>query len=468
MTPLFLASSSGHSVSPGITYLFFGVLVCMILCLALEEKIHAKKSVIVGIFSIIALFLGAWFHLLPFEDVSSLLIGGHKISLPVYIPGVDWEVIAIIVGSSLFVDVTSKSGLFTWIAVKLTKLSGGDPLRLLILYGVMTVIFSAVLNNVTAMIIVGSLTGVSLKKLNQSEKLLGFLLVEGLLTNVGGLLTLISSVPNIIVGKTAGIEFVDFFLKAAPYVVIATVVTLWMGSRLFKIGSLKTEGEKKSSKELVSGFDENEGIESAGFFRFGAVMTFVFIATVAMTSQLPVLSDLGLGFVALAFAGIMLMRFKSVADRFYKAIDWDLIVFFVCLFAVINVMEHALVLNLIGDWLKPILGMGDSAGPAALMVASAAASSVTDNIPLAAMLAKILGGIPEMASNPDSPYWWAVIFGSNLGGNITPIGSASTLVSVTIIHKYGLKLSFAGFVKVALPYAIIQLAIGVVYLLLTS
>ena len=468
MTPLFLASSSGHSVSPGITYLFFGVLVCMILCLALEEKIHAKKSVIVGVFSIIALFLGAWFHLLPFEDVSSLLIGGHKISLPVYIPGVDWEVIAIIVGSSLFVDVTSKSGLFTWIAVKLTKLSGGDPLRLLILYGVMTVIFSAVLNNVTAMIIIGSLTGVSLKKLNQSEKLLGFLLVEGLLTNVGGLLTLISSVPNIIVGKTAGIEFVDFFIKAAPYVVIATVVTLWLGSKLFKIGSLKTEDQKNSSKELVSGFDENEGIESAGFFRFGAVMTFVFIATVAMTSQLPVLSDLGLGFVALAFAGIMLVRFKSVADRFYKAIDWDLIVFFVCLFAVINVMEHALVLNLIGDWLKPILGMGDSAGPAALMVASAAASSVTDNIPLAAMLAKILGGIPEMASNPDSPYWWAVIFGSNLGGNITPIGSASTLVSVTIIHKYGLKLSFAGFVKVALPYAIVQLALGVAYLLFTT
>ena len=92
----------------------------MIICLALEEKIHAKKSVIVGIFSILALFLGAWFHLLPFKDVGSLVIGGHKISMPVYIPGVDWEVIAIILGSSLFVDVTSKSGLFTWVAVKLT------------------------------------------------------------------------------------------------------------------------------------------------------------------------------------------------------------------------------------------------------------------------------------------------------------------------------------------------------------
>lgn len=469
MIPFYPALAvSSHSVSPGVTYLFFALLVCMVLCLALEEKIHAKKSVIVGLFAIIALFLGSWFHLLPFEDVGSLVIGGHKISLPVYIPGVDWEVIAIILGSSLFVDVTSKSGLFTWVAVKLTKLSKGDPLRLLILYGVMTVVFSAVLNNVTVMIIVGSLTGVSLKKLNQSEKLLGFLLVEGLLTNIGGLLTLISSVPNIIVGKTAGIEFVDFFIKAAPYVVVATIVTLWLGSKLFKIQSLKTEEERISAQKLISGFDETEGIESPGFFRFGALMTFVFIGTVAMTSQLPVIKELGLGFVALAFAGIMLVRYKAVADRFYKAIDWDLLFFFVCLFAVINVMEHALVLNLIGEWLMPILGLGDSAGPAALLVASAAASSVTDNIPLAAMLAKILGGIPEMASNPDSPYWWAVIFGANLGGNITPIGSASTLVSVTIIHKYGLNLSFAGFVKVALPYAVIQLALGVVYLLVTG
>jgi Na+/H+ antiporter NhaD/arsenite permease-like protein len=466
--PPILASASEHAVDPGVTYLFLALLAGMILCLALEEKIHAKKSVIVGVFSILALFIGTWFHLLPFADVGSLVIGGHPVSLPVYVPGVDWEVIAIILGSSLFVDITSKSGLFTWVAVKLTKLSGGDPLRLLVLYGVMTVIFSAVLNNVTAMIIVGSLTGVSLKKLDRSEKLLGFLLIEGLLTNVGGLLTLISSVPNIIVGKTAGIEFVDFFIKAAPYVIVSTIVTLWMGAKLFKISSLKSDEERASAKTLVAGFDENEGIESPGFFRFGALMTFVFIGTVAMTSQLPVINELGLGFVAMAFAGLMLIRYKSVADRFYKTIDWDLLFFFVCLFAVINVMEHAQVLGLIGEWLKPILELGDSAGPASLLVASAVASSVTDNIPLAAMLAKILAGMPELAANPDSPYWWAVIFGANLGGNITPIGSASTLVAVTIIHKYELKLSFAGFVKIALPYAVIQLVLAVAYLLLTS
>ena len=118
---------------------------------------------------------------------------------------------------------------------------------------------------------------------------------------------------------------------------------------------------------------------------------------------------------------------------------------------------------LIGRGLAPILNLGDTVGPGVLLVASAAASSVTDNIPLAAMLAKILGGLDLSA---DSPYWWAVIFGANLGGNITPIGSASTLVAVTIIHKSEIKLSFADFVRLAVPYAAVQLVIAVGYLLI--
>ena len=219
----------------------------MIAALALEEKLHAQKSLIVGVFAGICLLLGGLMGIIPFGEV--LLPGGHAIEMPVYIPAVDWGVIAIILGSGVFVDVTSRSGLFTWIAVKLTKASGGDPLKLLWYYGWMTVIFSAVLNNVTAMIIVGSLTGVSLSKLKRTEKLLGFLLIEGLLTNIGGLLTLISSVPNIIVGNTAGIEFVTFFIKAGPFVVLATVVTLLLGARLFGIQRL--QGQEQRDQALV-------------------------------------------------------------------------------------------------------------------------------------------------------------------------------------------------------------------------
>ncbi len=455
--------SAGHEVSIGVTLFFAGLLISMILCLAFEEKLHAKKSVIVGSFAVASLLLGAGLGLLPFSAMD-LHVGDTDIHLPIYIPAIDWGVIFVILGSSLFVDVTAKSGLFTWIALRFTKASKGDPFILLIAYGWMTVVFSAVLNNVTAMIIVGSLTGVSLRRLGISDKLLGFLLIEALLTNVGGLLTLISSVPNIIIGNAAGISFATFFVKASPYVIFTTAVTIGMGAKIFGIRRLASAEERAEAIRLVAGFDENDGIDSSLRFWIGGVSLVAFIAVIASAS-IPdtLLNDLGMGYVAISFAILALLQHKATADCFYREIDWDLLAFFAALFIVINVMEHARVLDELGRFLAPILSLGETAGPGVLLVASAAASSVTDNIPLAAMLAKILGGLDLSA---DSPYWWAVIFGANLGGNITPIGSASTLVAVTIIHKSEISLSFMEFVTRAAPYAAMELALAVIYLLL--
>lgn len=525
--------ASGHAVSWQVTTLFAIVLVALIATLALEEKIHAKKSVIAGTFAVISLLLGTFCGILSFEQIvvgshkvvsetgqfevdfsesveidlegesqvatehltigervgdqnsdhdhheaaneaqvfdeeyPSIHVDGERLRTPVYIPGVDWSVIAIILGSSLFVDVTSRSGLFSWIAIKVTKASGGDPLMLLFFYGFMTVIFSAVLNNVTAMIIVGSLTVVSLDKLGRREQLLGFLLIEGLLTNIGGLLTLISSVPNIIVGTIAEISFFAFFIKSAPFVLISTLVTLWMGSLLFKIGRLKTEEEKAEAKKMVEGFDENDSVESWGFFQFASVMLGLFIVVIATTSVLPGISKLGMGFVALTFALVMLWRYKSDVNQFYSAVDWDLLGFFVSLFVVIYVMEHAQVLASIGQGLQFVIN-DFTAVPAmkpdaiALLFGSAVFSSVTDNIPLAAMFGNILH---SLGTPTESSLWWAVIFGANLGGNLTPIGSASTLVAVTIMHKHKVPMSFAGFVKIALPYAIVQIVLAILYVL---
>lgn len=457
------ATAAHHTpeVSFWVTGLFTLLLVGLIVSLAMEERLHAKKSLIAGLFAIVSLFLGAAFGILPTGPVTNAF--GHAIEMPVYIPAVDWSVIAIILGSSLFVDVTSRSGLFTWIAIKLTKASGGDPRRLLWLYGLMTVIFSAVLNNVTAMIIVGSLSAVSLDRLGRREKLLGFLLIEGLLTNVGGLLTLISSVPNIIVGTTAGISFLDFFLVAAPYVVVATAVTLAVGAWRFQIPRLAEDEAQIEALQLVESFDENDGIESREFFRFSAAMMVLFVLLIATTSALPVIRELGMGFVALGFAGAMLVRYKHEVDEFYRALDWDLLAFFVALFVVINVMEHAQVLALIGWGLQGVISLGDVGGTGVLLLASAGFSSVTDNIPLAAMLARILD---QLGTSSDSALWWSVVFGANLGGNITPIGSASTLVAVTIIHKHGLPMSFSEFVKTAAPYAVLQLLLALAYVLL--
>ena len=447
MLAVFIPQGAEHvaaEVPMSITLLFAGLLVAMIVSLALEEKLHAKKSLIVGLFAIVALLLGAVLLPLPY---SPYLIGGHEMIMPVYIPAI---------------------GLFTWIAIRLTKASGGDPVRLLWLYGVMTVVFSAVLNNVTAMIIVGSLTAVSLGKLERNDKLLGFLLVEGLLTNIGGLLTLISSVPNIIVGTAANISFMAFFYRSSLFVLIATIATILLGTKLFDIVGLTDEDARAEARSLVASFDENDGIESQGFFWFAAAMLVLFIVAIATTSVMPYVSDLGMGFVAMAFAAVMLIKYKGEVDQFYRGVDWDLLGFFAALFVVINVMEHAQVLALIGQGVERIVDLGPTLGTGAVMVATAAFSSVTDNIPLAAMLAKIIAGMPladGMMRPPTDPLWWAVIFGANLGGNITPIGSASTLVAVTIIHKHGLRLSFGGFVRKALPFALMQIAIAGVYLL---
>lgn len=450
-----------HQIALGVTLLFLALLVAMVAALAFEEKLHARKSLITGTAAVIAVFLAEVFHVLPIGPVVNVF--KEKLHIPVYIAGIEWEVIAIIVGSSLFVDVASRSGLFTWIAIKLTKRSGGDPRMLLYFYSLLTILFSAFLNNVTAMVIVGSLTAVSLERLNRKSLLLGFLLVEGFLTNVGGLLTLISSVPNIIIGQAAGITFLQFMLKSTPYVLLAAVATVLLAQKRYSIPSLQSDEERALAKESVSAFDENDGIHSPRFFYTSGIMAVLLILLFATTSYLPYLRDLGLGFVALSFGILMLWAFKHEVGKFYSGLDWDLVWFFMTLFVVINVMEHAEVLSLIGSAIGGIIDLGDVIGSAGLLWCSAAASSVTDNIPLAAVLAKVLKAKETL---PDSSLWWSVIFGSNLGGNLTPIGSASTVVAVTIMHKHEIRMSFLGFIRAALPFALLQIILATAYLLL--
>ena len=177
----------------------------------------------------------------------------------------------------------------------------------------------------------------------------------------------------------------------------------------------------------------------------------------------------GISFIALAFAAVMLIRYKHEVDEFYRNIDWDLLAFFAALFVVISVMEHAQVLALIGRGVEGLISLGPRAGTVAVLLSSAAFSSVTDNIPLAAMLAKIVAGIPMPGGGippPGDPLWWAVIFGANLGGNLTPIGSASALVAVTVMHKHNVPLSFVAFVRKAFPFAALHLVLAVGYVLI--
>jgi len=124
------------------------------------------------------------------------------------------------------------------------------------------------------------------------------------------------------VGTAADISFVSFFVRSSPFVLVATVVTIVMGMKLFDIRGLPDAEARAAAVELVSGFDENDGIESPGFFWFAAAMLILFIVAIATTSVLPYVSDLGMGFVAIGFALIMLVRYKHDVDQFYRTVCW--------------------------------------------------------------------------------------------------------------------------------------------------
>ena len=124
----------------------------------------------------------------------------------------------------------------------------------------------------------------------------------------------------------------------------------------FGIASLADEEQRQAARELVDSFDENEGIPSKRFFWFSVTSLLLFIACLAGQSELPWdLDKLEMGFIALFFAGAVLWAYRHEVDKFYAAVDWDLLAFFAALFVVIHTMEYAQVLAMMGGGIAKVL-----------------------------------------------------------------------------------------------------------------
>ena len=442
--------ATGEGMVPSYqTWIFAAILASTLLMFALE-KIH--KTVLAMLSAGLCLFLADFWGYFPHVE-------GHQ--LPVYIEMIEWEVIGIVIGATVFVEVAARSGIFTWVSITILKASKGDPFKLLVFLSVLTVVFSAFLDNITAMIIVGSLTVVACRKLSLDLK--PFLITEAIMTNVGGLLTLISSIPNIIVGKVAGISYLSFLIVTLPYVVLAVMMSLFISRRLFSetVKPIKDAETAKHNQALVEAFDEWEGVDDMRFFYTSIVGVALVILAFAFKDQIPILQDFGIEIVAMGAAVIMLLLHAKDVEHDLEKVEWSLVFFFVGLFTIIGVVERAGVLEEIGTVITKVTALVGAGG---LMWLTAVFSSITDNIPLAAMLARILGPTPAAAGALPATQWWAVVFGANLGGNITPIGSASTVVACTLMKQSKLHVTFIAFVKVGLVFAVAQLVLASVYL----
>ena len=432
--------------------MFAGILIVTLVALALD-KLH--KTVLALIVAIFCLLLGDYLGLLGHLGEG---VGHH---LPAYIPFIEWEVIGIVVGATIFVEIAATSGVFTFVSVKILKASRGDPFRLLVFLSVLTCIFSAFLDNITAMIIIGSLSIVACRKLELDPK--PYLITEAIMTNVGGMLTLISSIPNIIIGKVASISYAEFLIVTSPYVLVSVIASMAIARKLFgdAVRPLVNAQAKLRNRSLVEAFDPWETVKNRRFFYISIVATILVILGFALKAQIPVLRHFGIEVVAMIFAAFMLLMDPKNVDQHLRHVDWALVFFFAGLFIIIGVLEKAGVLMMIGnvlEWLRSFTGEYGLLWLAALF------SSITDNIPLAAMLAKIFGPTAEVAADQPRTLWWAIVFATNLGGNITPIGSASTVVAVTIMKKNGLKIGFMEFVKIGGVFALAQMILATIYL----
>lgn len=363
-----------------------------------------------------------------------------------------WSAIALLVGTSVLVSAVSRSGLLGWIALRVARRTGGDPIRLLRAFGVLTVVFAATVGSTAAMVIVGALSVVTLERLGRRDALVGFLLIEALLANVGALLTLIGSVPNMVAGVTAGLPLAAFFVTTAPFVAVATAATLLLGARLFEIRPLATEAERAEARRLVAAFDERAGIERRGLFVFSAVLSAGFLLTLAALPLLPRVRDVGPGVVALAFAAVMLARAGGRLGPLRQAADWPGLA-----------LVAGVVLGV--EWLAPaarLAAAGFDGAPDAGLVFLAATllSGLAHNLPVAAGLADVVaaGGAPAGAAQ-----WWGLVFGANLGGNLSPIGSAATLTALAILRRHGLSVGSAALIRGALPCAVLPIALAAAY-----
>ena len=454
LTGLLAATAATAPTVPGWQTVLFGALLAATLILLATERIH--KTIVVLLAAGLSLLLGDALGYFPHEP------GSH---MPVYIRMIEWEVIGIVIGATVFVEIAARSGVFTFVAIRVLKASGGDPFRLLVLFSILTAVFSAFLDNITAMIIIGSLTVVSCRKLEIDPR--PFLITEGIMTNVGGLLTLISSIPNIIIGKTAGISYLTFVMVATPYTVLALIASMVVARLLFgtTVAPVRDPQRRSENRARVLSFDEWETVEDKRFFYTSIVAVVLVILGFAFKSQIPILRNFGIEVVAMGAAVLMMLLHAKDVEKDLSDVQWSLVFFFVGLFIVIGVVEKAAVLLWIGHLLESLTHYGGSVG---LMWLTAGFSSVTDNLPLAAMLARIFGPTPEAAAAVPAAQWWAVVFGANLGGNITPIGSASTVVAVTILKKHDMKIGFTEFVRLGGTFAVVQLALASGYLWVLS
>ena len=377
---------------------------------------------------------------------------------------VDFETLMLLTGMMILVSLIKKSGFFTIVSVKIAEITKGSPVKILVLFSVVTALMSAFLDNVTTVLIIIPIIIELTRGMGLNPR--NYVLSQIFISNIGGTATLIGDPPNVIIGSKVGLSFNQFILNLTPTVIPVFIIVLgyiWFINRV-EFKPINTSMSKLVSVQLLLEkirfefanikIDKNLMIKSLACL-FLAILLFI---TQTITGLAP-------GVVALGMAMVLLITRANV-EHVLEEVEWSTLLFFTGLFILVGVLEEYGVIEWIAH--NVFMNVGDNPYVIVLMVlwVSGIISGFLDNIPFTITMIPIIHLLLESNPIPNDILWWALALGACLGGNITIIGASANIVSLGIAKKYGVEISFIDFLKKGLIVSLISLAIASIYLVI--
>ncbi len=405
---------------------------------------------------VLAAALGGFFAILAGHFLGIPLVGESSDEGLIRIH--DLLILGVILGNLMMVEVATQVGIFQYISIKLLKQTKGDPIRLFWLLGILTMVLSAIVNTISAILVVGALTFVICDELGYDPW--PYILMEIIVTNTGGLTTLISSPTNLIIGVQFNIGYLAF-LKVSLF--FGLPMFLLVMYAFLKLVPIEFELNEEVRLQKIEAFDEWSVVRDRNAF-YRTSVAFVFSMLSFMFSD-----TLGIELAVLAIGGALLMVLASgkSLDSTFAKLDWSLLAFFQGLFVIIASLEEVGVMEAIAGVISGMLGEKTWLAAIIVLWASAIISGILDNIVLAAALAPVLRVATQDSSLNGTAIAWALILGTNLGGGFTPIGAPPVVLGLSLYYKKtGRKIGWIEFFKVGGTLTILRLLLSTVFIVI--
>lgn len=378
---------------------------------------------------------------------------------------IEWGTITLLIGMMILVNITSKSGVFEYVAIKAAKVAKGQPIQILLLLSLLTAVGSAFLDNVTTVLLIVPVT-LSVTGILQVNPL-PFLISEILFANIGGTATLVGDPPNIMIGSAnPHLTFNQFLVNLAPVVIIIAMVTLGL---LYLLYRRSLTASQHNIDKLLS-LNEKDYIKDMTLLKKSVTVLLFTIAGFMLHSILP----LDAAVVALAGATIlMLITVKSEheVEQTLAGVEWVTIFFFAGLFVLVGGLKDIGLLNQIAEKIIEITQGNINFAATLILWVSGIASATIDNIPFVATMIPMiqdLGTQLHLAADSSQldVVWWALALGACLGGNGTILGASANVIVVGLASKNGYKITYVDFLKIGAVITLISLVIAHIFLFL--